>query len=884
MSIGIVVWAREAGSSDHSSGETGMMGEAQTLSAPADGTSARYRGGERMRRAAALTLGALAVAALFAVAVLAWREASWPDAGEWLILLAACLAGASGASAWRLAFARRHTPGMLAEGLARTSRVCAAITTPRGELIEANPAYARLFAGTGRNLRDPHEIFAANGDDGAAAFRFAQAAASHGAHSETVRWLGAAKDGTCATRWLEARVEPLQLPGAASRGEMMLWQFRDVTAETRRLEERDARIIALESRLETDPAARLSADATGRIIEMNATMRGWLSETGRDNADALSLSHVFSETSVRLLMARLGAPRSGTSARTAMLEILGNGGVIQPVWASYRVIPGTKQAPARLEITALSGSAAGPPALERAGDGLDAEELFLTAPVAIATVSAKGKIASRNHAFSQTFAIPAQRCNARLNILDLVSEAAREPLEQMIANAAERKTSDAPLDIAFAGDETRAGRLYVVPTPGKRRRRGADAAMVFAIDTTEQRALEEQIAQKQKMQEVGQLAGGIAHDFNNLLTGILGYTDLLLSSHRPGDPAFKDIMEVRNNANRAAALVRHLLAYSRRQTLRPKVLSLTDVIEDFGLLLNRLIGEKVTANIIHARDLWRVKADANQLEQVLMNLAVNARDAMMPDGGELTVRTANVTERDAAKLGRPGMPVGEYVLLEVSDTGCGMPPEIQEKIFEPFFSTKAIGEGTGFGLSVVHGIVKQTGGYIFVESRVGEGTSFRIYLPRHVEDEAQAPAKGAAEDAAKPGKDLTGRGTVLLVEDEEAVRRFAARALESRGYNVLKATTGVEALDVLASHSDEIDLVISDVMMPEMDGPKLLQQLRRTLPDMKVIFISGYAEEALRRELAEGESFGFLPKPFSLKELASAVKEALEQPRRATGP
>jgi len=847
------------------------MSEAESFSTLSTSWRAAQKGRGRSAPAAALAVTSIG---LLAAATLLPFSAAGQSGLAWLAIAAAFIAGALGAGAWHLAASRRPLPGALAEGLMRTTRICAAITTPRGELIDANPAYARLFASTGRNPRDPHEVFAANGDDGAAAFRFAQASAARGTHSETVRWLSPGKDGGCRTCWLEARVEPLSLSRSGSHGPM-LWQFRDVTAEVRRLEERDTRITALKARLDADPVARLVADGTGAIIEINAAMREWLPEKLRQPDEPLTLARLFSETSVRMVMARLAATRNGGAARTAMLELLGESGAVQPVLASYRVLAGGKGAPARLEIAALQATATGAAATDRIGEGLDAEELFLTAPVAMATVNAKGKIASRNHAFSQTFAIPAERGNGGLNLLDLVSEDAREPLAQMIADAAARKPAGVPLDIAFAGDEKRAGRLYVVPTPGKRRRRGADAAMIFAIDTTEQRALEEQIAQKQKMQEVGQLAGGIAHDFNNLLTGILGYTDLLLSSHRPGDPAFKDIMEVRNNANRAAALVRHLLAYSRRQTLRPKVLSLTDVIEDFGLLLNRLIGEKVTANVIHARDLWMIKADANQLEQVLMNLAVNARDAMSPDGGELTVRTANITERDAAKLARPGMPVGEYVLLEVSDTGCGMPPDVQEKIFEPFFSTKEIGEGTGFGLSVVHGIVKQTGGHIYVDSRVGEGTSFSIYLPRHVEEET-VDATNEAGSGEKQGKDLTGRGTILLVEDEEAVRRFAARALESRGYDVLKATTGVEALDVLASKCSEIDLVISDVMMPEMDGPKLLQQMRKTLPEMKVIFISGYAEEALRQELAEDESFGFLPKPFSLKDLASAVKEALE--------
>ncbi len=846
------------------------MSEAQAV--VRDARTTQRRGGSRWWRAAAFALSGLSVAGLVAAALFLARDAGAQSATVWLVPLAAFLAGLFGASAVGLVGDRAGRGSMLAEGLAHTARVGAALTNTRGELLESNAAYDRLFARAGRLPGEPHHILAANGDDGAAAFRFAQAAATRGSHGEVVRWLEPGENGAPSRIWLEARVEPIYEAGSFSR-KLMLWQFRDVTAEINRLQERDARLEQICARLDADPAARLSVDATGQILEMNTTMRAWLPDSLRD-ADPLYLPQVFSDASVSLLLARLNGPRNAGASRTATLEIFDEAGDVRPVWASFRPVADKKGARAKLQIVALNGNGAHE-AESRAVEPIGTEELFHSAPIAMATVNAKGKIASRNHAFSQTFAIPAQRGNGRLNVLDLVDENAHEPLGQMIADAAARKPLDGPLDIAFARDEKRAGRLYVVPTPGKRRRGGADAAMIYAIDTTEQRALEEQIAQKQKMQEVGQLAGGIAHDFNNLLTGILGYTDLLLSNHRPSDPAFKDIMEVRNNANRAAALVRHLLAYSRRQTLRPKVLSLTDVIEDFGLLLNRLIGEKVTSNIIHARDLWLVKADANQLEQVLMNLAVNARDAMMPDGGELTIRTANVTERKAAKLDRPGLPVGEYVLLEVGDNGCGMSPEVQEKIFEPFFSTKEIGEGTGFGLSVVHGIVKQTGGYVYVDSQEGEGTTFSIYLPRHAEEVAEDPAEAETKSAENRRKDLTGQGTVLLVEDEEAVRRFAARALESRGYTVLKATTGVEALDVLAAHGEQIDLVISDVMMPEMDGPKLLQQMRKTLPEMKVIFISGYAEEALRRDLAEDESFMFLPKPFSLKDLASAVKEAL---------
>ena len=718
--------------------------------------SARKPGGANLRLGGALMLAALVAAGLSAgVLMLAPDAGARAQATTWLAPISAFLAALAGAWTWR-AFARRHgNPGLLAEGFCRATRIGAAMTRRRGDLLESNGAYERLFARAGRAPGDPHHIFAANGDEGAAAFRFAQAAAAGGSHREVVRWLEPDKDGAPCVRWLEARVEPLHHAGLPNE-HFMLWQFRDVTAETKRLQEREARLEDMRARLDDDPAARLMIDAAGRIIDMNALMRDWLPQNLRTETESLHVSQVFSEASVSLLMSRLNAPRGGTAPDTAMLEAFDGAGRSCPLWASFRMMPEKKGARRRLQITALDGG--GALATSRSPNTMDAEELFHAAPIAIATVNAKGKIASRNHTFSQTFAIPTQRGNGRLNVLDLVCESAREALAQMIADAAARKPAGAPLDIAFARDETRAGRLYVVPTPGKHGRTGADAAMIYAIDTTEQRALEEQIAQKQKMQEVGQLAGGIAHDFNNLLTGILGYTDLLLSSHRPSDPAFKDIMEVRNNANRAAALVRHLLAYSRRQTLRPKVLSLTDVIEDFGLLLNRLIGEKVTSNIVHARDLWLVKADANQLEQVLMNLAVNARDAMMPDGGELSVRTANVTERDAAKLDRPGLPVGEYVLLEVSDTGCGMSPDVREKIFEPFFSTKGVGEGTGFGLSVVHGIVKQTGGYIYVDSHEGAGTTFSIYLPRHGEEAAEDVAEGDADGWRQEAQGLDGTG------------------------------------------------------------------------------------------------------------------------------
>jgi two-component system cell cycle sensor histidine kinase/response regulator CckA len=397
--------------------------------------------------------------------------------------------------------------------------------------------------------------------------------------------------------------------------------------------------------------------------------------------------------------------------------------------------------------------------------------------------------------------------------------------------------------------------------------------LLFLLETTEQKNLELQFAQSQKMQAVGQLAGGIAHDFNNLLTAIIGFSDLLLMRHSAGDQFFADIMQIKQNANRAANLVRQLLAFSRQQTLRPKVLDVTDVLAELSNLLRRLIGENIELRMVHGRDLGLVRVDPGQLDQVIINLAVNARDAMS-NGGVLTIRTANVMAADVSALGHALMPAADYVLIEVSDTGHGIAKENLGKIFEPFFTTKEVGAGTGLGLSTVYGIVKQTGGFIFPTSEAGKGATFSIYLPRHVATGAEAAAAGEGTER-EAGRDLTGKGTILLVEDEDAVRIFAARALRNKGYTVLEAASGDAALEIVTRHEGTIDLLISDVVMPNMDGPTLIKHARRHRQDMKIIFISGYAEDAFRKNLDRDEPFSFLPKPFSLKQLAGKVKEAI---------
>jgi two-component system cell cycle sensor histidine kinase/response regulator CckA len=380
---------------------------------------------------------------------------------------------------------------------------------------------------------------------------------------------------------------------------------------------------------------------------------------------------------------------------------------------------------------------------------------------------------------------------------------------------------------------------------------------------------------------VGQLAGGIAHDFNNVLSAIMMANDFLLNAHKPTDPSFQDIMQIKQNATRAATLVRQLLAFSRRQTLRPQVLDLGDALSDLTMLLRRLIGEKVKLDLVHGRDLWPVKVDVSQFEQVIVNLAVNARDAM-PDGGKLTVKTVNVSSEESAQMSYKGMPAADYVRIDVADTGTGIPADIVDKIFEPFFSTKEVGKGTGLGLSTVYGIVKQTGGFVYVDSEADKGTSFRIFLPRHhAEQEVQpeaAATNGAATDTAaepKPRADLTGQGTILLVEDEEGLRSLNARGLRSRGYSVIEASNGIEAMEALEEKNGAVDLVVSDVVMPEMDGPTLLREMRIRNPSLKIIFVSGYAEEAFDKSLPENEQFAFLAKPFALSALVAKVKETM---------
>ncbi|WEK47336.1 MAG: response regulator [Candidatus Andeanibacterium colombiense] len=405
---------------------------------------------------------------------------------------------------------------------------------------------------------------------------------------------------------------------------------------------------------------------------------------------------------------------------------------------------------------------------------------------------------------------------------------------------------------------------------------GEPAVLLSLADTTEETRLKRQVAQASKMQAVGQLAGGVAHDFNNVLTAIIGYCDLMLLRHTPGDSDYDDIQQIKANSNRAASLTRQLLAFSRQQTLRPEVLQLPDVIAEVSQLLKRLMGERIELNIHHDRNLGPVRADPQQLEQVMMNLAVNARDAIQRTGettpGRLTIVTRRVAAADVRRMDSEVVPVGDYTVLIVEDTGGGIPPEVLPKIFDPFFTTKEMGKGTGLGLSTVYGIIKQSGGFIFcdnvAEGALVKGARFTIYLPVHSAAEPVA-LRGEKEEASH----WSGGGRILLVEDEDMVRAVAERALTRQGYDVVTAADGEEGLEKVAQ-GGIFDLVVSDVVMPNMDGPAMARELRRIAPGLPVLFMSGYAEEQLRNEI-DIEDMHFIPKPFSVQQIANKVAEVL---------
>ncbi len=769
-------------------------------------------------------------------------------------------------------FADRATDNPLMRPIADHAFDGIAVTDSRGHVVYANTAYLTLTgAASVQDVRPVERVFIGNPDVSEAVFRLLKASREGKRLQEEVRVAG--PDGTQG-RWLRMRVRPLD--DAKRKAKFSVWSVADITRDRERQEDVFKELQHAIEYLDHAPCGFFSVNASGDLVYVNATLANWLDhDLAEIGSGGLKLGDIVSGDGAALLTSIVPAPGE-VKTEVFDVDLRMRNGRTMPARLFHKLAFGADGAPgaSRTLVISLARN-------ERADPQRSAEVRFMRffdhTPMAIATVDKSGTVVRANARFARLTQDLKPGAANSASILDAVNEKDRAALAAAITLAAEGHGDIAPVEAALDGAKERWGEFFVtgVSEPGD-----AEAAIVYLLETTEKRSLESQFAQSQKMQAVGQLAGGIAHDFNNVLSAIMMANDFLLNAHKPTDPSFQDIMQIKQNATRAATLVRQLLAFSRRQTLRPQVLHLGDSLSDLTMLLRRLIGEKVKLDLVHGRDLWPVKVDVSQFEQVIVNLAVNARDAM-PNGGKLTVRTGNVSAQDAERLPYKGMPAADYVRIEVADSGTGIPPEIVDKIFEPFFSTKEVGKGTGLGLSTVYGIVKQTGGFIYVDSEAGKGSSFVIFLPRH-EAEKEAPAEASAANGkeaspeAKPrAADLTGQGTILLVEDEEGLRSLNARGLRSRGYTVIEAANGVEALEELEANDGGVDLVVSDVVMPEMDGPTLLKSMRSRNPDIKVIFVSGYAEDAFAKSLPENQQFAFLPKPFSLSQLVAAVKETI---------
>ncbi|MCZ4272720.1 response regulator [Maritalea porphyrae] len=753
----------------------------------------------------------------------------------------------------------------------------AVVADREGRIVYANAAYGDLISGLNRkSLVSVPRLFASAAEASEAIYRLSRAAHDGRRAIEDIRLTEGPglKSGTNDTIWYRVSVKALPEIDGDSGKKLVLWSVEDISRDRERQENIFLELQKAIDYLDHAPAGFFSTDGRGKIQYLNATLANWLGyDLAEFDAGSLRLSEIVRGEGSGLL---LGGSNDG-QIKTEVIDIdlVKRDGTNFPVRLLHRA--------ARLAEGDLGETRT--LVLDRA-PGIDASEelrnaevrfsrFFNDTPFAIAALDATGNIVRTNAPFMRTFGNEhGEKATEGLPLTELVAPEAKSRFVAAIDAAKSNQSTIEPVDTVLAANEERSVRLYVsgIADGGSIDER----VIVYALDTTEQRVLEQQFAQSQKMQAVGQLAGGIAHDLNNILTAIIGFSDLLLLNLRPNDPSFKDTMEIKQNANRAAGLVRQLLAFSRRQTLRLEVLEVSLLVDDLTVLFKRLIGDSITLTVDHAADIWPVRADHIQLEQVVINLVVNARDAM-PDGGSVKIRTSNVEEAVAATFNYRGMPPADYVLIEVQDSGTGIPQEVLEKIFEPFFTTKDIGKGTGLGLSTVYGIVKQTGGFIYADTEIGVGTTFKIFLPRYApkEDKLKLSQDKPLPEVAPKVRDLTGKERILIVEDEDSVRAFASRALASAGYVVHEADSGVEALEVLEEIDGEIELLISDVVMPEMDGPTLLTHMRERYPDIKVIFVSGYAEENIRKGLEDDSSVEFLAKPFSLKQLAQKVKTVL---------
>ena len=604
----------------------------------------------------------------------------------------------------------------------------------------------------------------------------------------------------------------------------------------------------------SEPASLVTAD--GRILRSNSAWARSVGGGGRLPRSTQASGLFDAMTAARRGEAAGTQLRINGDARTALISTLG------PRRFLVRLPPRPEKV-VEVRDSPLEAESAAPVA--RASSGLDA--FAAAAPFGAALLDGanplEATVGEVNAAFT---AMSGGRNLAGARLADLIEPSSWREAASRIADG-----RGGPFEVHLAHDPARIGQLYLV--------RAGEGFIAYLVDVSEQKQVELQLAQSQKMQAIGQLAGGVAHDFNNLLTAIQLRLDELLQRHAVGDPSYEGLNEIRQTGLRAADLVRKLLDFSRKRTVQREALELGELISESEVLLRRLLREDVKLETEYGRNLPLVRADKAALENAVMNLAVNARDAVRAQGGGVVkIRTARLSQAQAQALGYADATagLGEVALIEVADNGPGIPPEVREKIWEPFFTTKPVGEGTGLGLSTVYGIVKQADGWIHLECPPGGGTVFRIFLPVYIPPAAALAPPEPAAPRQQVARDLSGAGRILFVEDEDAVRGVAARLLRARGYEVIEAADGEEALILAEEYAGKIDLLISDVIMPGIDGPTLLKKARIYLGSAPVMFISGYAEAEFSDLLEDEQGVTFLPKPLDIKTLAERVKQQLQ--------
>jgi len=727
-----------------------------------------------------------------------------------------------------------------------------------GVVIYANAAYFALARDAG--VIGPaglppriDRLFAQQGAEATKVFRLCRAAKSAAAAEEIVyQQIGLAGGG--ARRRFEVSTRPV-----ADAGDYIAWRLRELP-----IEEKEHDVLA--ASYADFPRPVFALEKSGQIAWANAAMRRAL---GLARNELQHVNDVILGETAEGVRALWRADGTGVSASVrrrdadpgaATFAAFRRGGIGE---GFVCVLMSIEAETAEAEDSDMSG---------------DISEAPFGLAVIEGEIGRDARIVEANRTFHEAFDWARKNTPlARVFSATAIDEIAEEVRRNAVSGAALRAI-DA---VVGAGPTARTYGLYARPQKRRRGSYGVRRTFLYTLDITDRKQMEQVHAQDQKLKAIGFIAGEVAHDFNNLLQVIQGNCEQLMLRHPAGDPAYQDLVLIRENAQRAANLTKQLLAYSRTQTLTRKVQSITDILLDFSRFLDRAVGDRVKVEFVNGRGLPDVKVDRTQIETAIMNLAVNARDAMAPHGGTLTIRTSLVAAADIKSRGIGGLGEQDHVLLELADTGPGVPPEIADKIFEPFYTTKEEGKGTGLGLSTVHGIIGQMGGAIMVENAQGGGAVFKVYLPAHL-----GPADAKEDDApagASVSADYSGSGRILVVEDEDPVRAFVVATLERSGYEVTHAEDGVAALEILKDDR-EFDLIVSDVMMPGIDGPTFVATARAELGvTAAVIFMSGYAEASVREQMDQIEGVRYIQKPFPMAALGASVKDALYERAKGAG-